>query len=119
MPGKRVATATNPPSTGTSQPPTHASNSNDYIHQFTTDRALVLKKEETESQVYEIDSANVVAMLDEMYRETQATVVDPTREAEDSTFSFTPPKGAERIQFASQISAAQQGVENPVKEEKQ
>ncbi len=38
---------------------------------------------------------------------------------EDSTFSFTPPKGAERIQFASQISADQQGVENPVKEEKQ
>ncbi len=38
---------------------------------------------------------------------------------EDSTFSFTPPKGAERIQFASRISADQQGVENPVKEEKQ
>ncbi len=38
---------------------------------------------------------------------------------EDSTFSFTPPKGAEQIQFASQIPAYQQEVENPVKEDKQ
>ncbi len=37
---------------------------------------------------------------------------------EDSTFSFTPPQGAERIQFVSQIPAYQQEVENPVKEDK-
>ncbi len=38
---------------------------------------------------------------------------------EDSTFSFIPPKGAERIQFMSQTSAYQQGVETPIKEDKQ
>jgi len=37
---------------------------------------------------------------------------------DDSTFSFTPPKGAERIQFVTESSAYQQGVENPVKEDK-